>query len=184
MKRIWALQSSIGRMSKLLRDSLRISKIVSDILVQRNLQEPEKVIEFLHPTLLSLFSPFCFRHMARVVERLTLALEKQEKVLVYGDYDVDGVTSTALLYKVLTDLGFQAVAYIPHRQDEGYGLHEEAIQRAAKAGVKVLITVDCGVTAVSEVNIARSLGIDVIITDHHEPPECLPDALRVVKSQN
>ncbi|MDQ7095519.1 single-stranded-DNA-specific exonuclease RecJ [Desulfosporosinus sp. PR] len=180
MKRIWTMTSSFGQMSKLLCKCLRISPIVSDILIQRNLREPEEVIEFLHPTLLNLASPFSFRQMPRVLERLSLALEKKEKVLVYGDYDVDGVTSTALLYKVLTDLGFQAVAYIPHRQDEGYGLHEEAIRRAARAEVKVLITVDCGVTAVSEVKIAKDLGIDVVITDHHEPPECLPEALALL----
>ncbi|WP_088186321.1 single-stranded-DNA-specific exonuclease RecJ [Desulfosporosinus sp. FKA] len=180
MKRIWALKSTPEHMAKIISKSLCLSTIVSDILAQRKLQDPENVIEFLHPTVLSLASPFCFQQMKRVIERMTLALKKQEKVLVYGDYDVDGVTSTALLYKVLTDLGFQAVAYIPHRQDEGYGLHEEAIRRAAKANVKVIITVDCGVTAVSEVTIARELNIDVIITDHHEPPELLPEAYAIL----
>ncbi|AFM42360.1 exonuclease RecJ [Desulfosporosinus acidiphilus SJ4] len=180
MKRIWALQSTPEQISKGISESLGISTIVSDILVQRKLREPKEVIEFLHPTVLSLASPFCFQPMERVIQRLTLALEKQEKVLVYGDYDVDGVTSTALLYKVLTDLGFQAVAYIPHRQDEGYGLNEEAVRRAAKANVKVIITVDCGVTAVSETAIARELGIDIIITDHHEPPELLPEAFALL----
>jgi single-stranded-DNA-specific exonuclease len=180
VKRVWALQSSSGQVSEEISKSLQISKVVSDILVQRNLREPEKVIEFLYPSLLNVSSPFCFKHMKKVIQRLTLALEKSEKVLVYGDYDVDGVTSTALVYKVLTDLGFQAVAYIPHRQDEGYGLHEEAIKRAAKTDVKVIVTVDCGVTAVSEVNSARDLGIDVIITDHHEPPEHMPDAFAIL----
>lgn len=180
MKRRWALRSTSGQISEIIHNSLRISRVVSDILVQRSLKKPDQVIEFLYPTLLNLSSPFCFLQMARVVERLTLALEKKEKVLIYGDYDVDGVTSTALLYKVLIDLGFHAVAYIPHRQDEGYGLHEEAIRRAAKAGVKILITVDCGVTAISEVSIARGLDIDVIITDHHEPSEQLPEAFALL----
>ncbi|EGW40381.1 single-stranded-DNA-specific exonuclease RecJ [Desulfosporosinus sp. OT] len=180
MKRIWSMQQPFGQTSETLRETLGISPVVADILAQRGFRQPEEAIEFLRPTLLNLCSPFCFRDMFRVIDRLSLALEQKEKVLVYGDYDVDGVTSTALLYKVLTDLGFQAVTYIPHRQDEGYGLHSEAIERAAKAGVKVLITVDCGVTSVSEVGFARTLGIDVIITDHHEAPEILPEAFAIL----
>lgn len=180
MKRIWSIQHSSGRMSETLSNFLGISPVVSEILVQRGLYRPEEVIEYLRPTLLNLFSPFCFGDMLQAVERLSLALERKEKVLIYGDYDVDGVTSTTLLYKVLIDLGLQAVAYIPHRQDEGYGLHSEAIERAAKAGVSVLITVDCGVTAVSEVELAKALNIDVIITDHHEPLKNLPEAFAII----
>jgi single-stranded-DNA-specific exonuclease RecJ len=186
LKRIWSLQQSFATTSETLHDFLGISPVVAEILAQRGFRQPEEVIEFLRPTLLELFSPFCFKDMSRAIERLSLALEQREKVLVYGDYDVDGVTSTALLYKVLKDLGFEAVAYIPNRQDEGYGLHSEAIERAAKAGVRVLITVDCGITAVSEVNLAQTLGIDVIVTDHHEPPVVIPAALAIInpKVQN
>lgn len=180
MKRIWSVQQSSGRKSETLRDFLGISPVVSEILVKRGYNQPEEAIEFLRPTLLNLISPFCFCDMLQTVERLSLALERQEKVLIYGDYDVDGVTSTTLLYKVLIDLGLQAVAYIPHRQDEGYGLHSEAVERAAKAGVRVLITVDCGVTAVEEVELAKTLNIDVIITDHHEPPKVLPEAFSII----
>jgi len=180
VKRIWAMQQLYGRTSATLHDSLRISPVVADILAQRGFSQPEEVIEFLHPTLLNLPSPFCFHDMLRAVDRLSLALKKQEKVLVYGDYDVDGVTSTSLLYKVLSDLGIKAVAYIPNRQDEGYGLNSVAIERAAKAGVRVLITVDCGITAIDEVELARTLNIDVIITDHHEPTEILPDAYALI----
>lgn len=180
LKRIWSMQQSFGTTSETLHDFLGISPVVAEILAQRGFRQPEEAIEFLRPTLLNLFSPFCLHDMSKAIERLSLALERKEKVLVYGDYDVDGVTSTTLLYKVLRDLGFQAVAYIPNRQDEGYGLHAGAIERAAKAGVCVLITVDCGVTAVSEVDLARTLGIDVIVTDHHEPPEVLPEAFAIL----
>ena len=180
MKRIWSMQQLYGRTSATLHDSLGISPVVADILVQRGFPQPEEAIEFLRPTLLNLPSPFCFHDMLRAIDRLSLALKQKEKVLVYGDYDVDGVTSTSLLYKVLSDLGVKAVAYIPNRQDEGYGLNSEAIERAAKAGVSVLITVDCGVTAVAEVALARTLNIDVIITDHHEPTEILPDAFAIL----
>jgi len=180
VKRIWSMQQLYGRTSATLHDSLGISPVVADILAQRGFLQPEEAIEFLRPTLLNLPSPFCFHDMLRAIDRLSLALKQKEKVLVYGDYDVDGVTSTSLLYKVLSDLGVKAVTYIPHRQDEGYGLNSEAIERAAKAGVSVLITVDCGVTAVAEVALARTLNIDVIITDHHEPTEILPDAFAIL----
>jgi len=180
VKRIWSMQQLYAQTSATLHDSLRISPVVADILAQRGFSQPEEVIEFLHPTLLNLPSPFCFHDMLRATDRLSLALRKAEKVLVYGDYDVDGVTSTSLLYKVLSDLGIQAVAYIPTRQDEGYGLNCEAIERAAKAGVNVLITVDCGITSVTEVALARTLNIDVIITDHHEPTDILPDAFAIL----
>ena len=174
------MQQAFGRMSKVLGNSLGISPVVTDILDHRGFREPEEAIEFLRPTLLNLFSPFCFKDMKQTIERLSQALEQKEKVLIYGDYDVDGVTSTTLLYKVFIDLGFQAVAYIPHRQDEGYGLHSEAIERAAKANVGLLITVDCGITAVTEVKLAKTHNIDVIITDHHEPLEILPEAFAIL----
>jgi len=179
VKRMWLMRQLYGQTSTL-HDFLGISPVVADILAQRGFPEPEEAIEFLRPTILNLHSPFCFHDMLRSIDRLSIAIKKKEKVLVYGDYDVDGVTSTALLYKVLSDLGVKAVAYIPHRQDEGYGLNSEAIERAAKAGVSVLITVDCGVTAVAEVALARTLNIDVIITDHHEPSEILPDAFAIL----
>ncbi|AFQ42968.1 single-stranded-DNA-specific exonuclease RecJ [Desulfosporosinus meridiei DSM 13257] len=180
MKRIWSAPKSSGRRSEILGNLLGVSPIVSEILVQRGYEKPEEAIEFLHPTLLNLNSPFCFCDMRKTIERLTLALKRQEKILIYGDYDVDGVTSTTLLYKVLIDLGFQAVAYIPHRQDEGYGLHAEAVERAAKAGVSVIITVDCGITAVAEVIQAKTSNIDIIITDHHEPGQVLPEAFAII----
>lgn len=176
MKRIWSKQQTYGQKSETLRDFLGISPVVADILVQRGFEQPEKAIEFLSPTLLNIPSPFSFSDMKRIIERLRHAKNNQEKILVYGDFDVDGVTSTSLLYKVLIDLGFSAVAYIPHRQEEGYGLNQEAINRAAESAVHVIITVDCGITAVEEVNHAKRSGIDVIITDHHEPPEIVPEA--------
>lgn len=159
---------------------LGITPVVADILRQRGIEAEEEIMEFLRPSLLNLNSPFAFREMARAIERLEQARAQEEKILIYGDYDVDGVTSTALLYKVLTDLGFKAVAYIPSRMDEGYGLHKDAITKALQANVKVMITVDCGITAVDEVEYARSQGIDIILTDHHEPPDSLPQAYAIL----
>lgn len=180
MKRVWSMQQPQERTAETLRDALGISPVVADILAQRGFGKPEAAIDFLRPSLLNSASPFDFRDMRQAVERLANARDNKEKVLIYGDYDVDGVTSTTLLYQVLVDLGFTAVAYIPHRQDEGYGLHSEAIERAAKADVRVIITVDCGITAAAEVDLARRLGMDVIITDHHEPPATLPDAFALI----
>jgi single-stranded-DNA-specific exonuclease len=164
----------------LLSESLAVSPIVADILIQRGLREVRKAVEYLRPTMLSLASPFCFKDMSRIIQRLTKALKDKEKVLIYGDFDVDGVTSTALLYKTLVDLGFWAVTYIPHRQEEGYGLHQQTLEKASRADVKVLITVDCGITAFEEIKFANKFGIDVIITDHHEPPQLLPPAYAII----
>ncbi|AGA69934.1 single-stranded-DNA-specific exonuclease RecJ [Desulfitobacterium dichloroeliminans LMG P-21439] len=159
---------------------LGISTVVADILRQRGVETEEQILEFLRPSLLNLHSPFAFREMAQALKRLESARRGEEKVLIYGDYDVDGVTSTTLLYKVLTNCGLKAVAYIPSRMDEGYGLHKEAILKASQANVKVIITVDCGITAVEEVEYAKTLGIDIILTDHHEPPAILPQAYAIL----
>lgn len=179
MQRIWSLPQPSGRTGQLV-DALGLSSAVAEILIQRGIDQVEEAVEFLRPSRLSLVSPFRFQHMERAIKRLQQAYTFQEKILVYGDYDVDGVTSVTLLYRVLTDLGFQAVVYIPHRLEEGYGLNCDAIKKAHTAGVKVIITVDCGITAVEEVAYAQGLGIDTIITDHHEPLQVLPQALAII----
>lgn len=179
-KKIWTKPHSSMLLGEPLHERLGISSVITDILAQRGMNTEEHVVEFLRPSLLNLASPFAFREMALAVERLDRARRDGEKVLIYGDYDVDGVTSTTLLYKVLTDLGFKAVAYIPNRMEEGYGLHKEALLKASQANVNVVITVDCGITAVEEVEYAASLGIDIILTDHHEPPESLPKAYAII----
>lgn len=179
VQRTWSLPQPSGQTGKLV-GTLGLSPTVAGILVQRGIERVDQVVEFLCPSRLNLASPFCFQDMERAMTRLQHAHELQEKVLVYGDYDVDGVTSVTLLYRVLTDIGVHAVAYIPHRLEEGYGLNREAVEKAHSAGVKMIITVDCGITAVEEIAYAQSLGIDVIVTDHHEPPEVLPEALAII----
>ncbi|HWQ88817.1 MAG TPA: single-stranded-DNA-specific exonuclease RecJ, partial [Desulfitobacteriaceae bacterium] len=180
MKKKWLISETKCHQSLLLRESLALSPIVADILVQRGLQEVRKAVDYLRPTMFNLASPFCFKDMSRLMSRLSRTHQNGDKVLVYGDFDVDGITGTALLYKTLVDLGFKAVTYIPHRQEEGYGLHRQALAKAAQAGVKLIITVDCGITAFEEVEFARELGLEVVITDHHEPPERLPAALAIL----
>ncbi|WP_425807502.1 single-stranded-DNA-specific exonuclease RecJ [Desulfitobacterium sp. Sab5] len=180
LKKIWIKPQPVKRISDTIQTRLGLSPVVADILARRGVHSKKQVVDFLRPSLLNLHSPWAFREMNKAIERLELAKCQNEKVLIYGDYDVDGVTSTAMLYKVMKDLDFQTVAYIPNRMDEGYGLNKEAILKAAQAKVKVIITVDCGITAVEEVRYAKELGIQVILTDHHEPPEQLPEALAIL----
>ncbi|WP_414648014.1 single-stranded-DNA-specific exonuclease RecJ [Desulfitobacterium sp.] len=180
LNKIWIKPQPVGPVSNQIQTRLGLSPIVADILAQRGLRTKKQVVDFLRPSLLNLNSPWAFQDMAQAIDRLVLAQSHHERVLIYGDYDVDGVTSTAMLYKVLTDLNFQAVTYIPSRRDEGYGLNKEAVLKASKSDVKLIITVDCGITAVEEIAYAKELGIEVILTDHHEPPEILPAALAVL----
>ncbi|MBN1995738.1 MAG: single-stranded-DNA-specific exonuclease RecJ [Anaerolineae bacterium] len=124
--------------------------------------------------------PFTLKGMAEAVERLRRAIKKQEPIAVYGDYDADGVTATALMMQVLTALGAKVQPYIPNRFDEGYGLNNEALAELAAQGVKVVLTVDCGIRSVPEVAYGRSLGLDIIITDHHTVGEAIPPALAAI----
>lgn len=140
----------------------------------------EQVESFLSPQLEALSSPFRIPGMDRAVARIRQALKEGERILVHGDYDADGVVSTALLVRNLQRLGGQVLTYIPDRFSEGYGVSEEGIRYAQDQGVSLIITVDCGITAVKEVAQARSLGIDVVVTDHHLPQEVLPQAVAVV----
>src|SRR5437762_1859139 len=116
----------------------------------------------------------------RAVERLRRALAARERIVVYGDYDVDGIAGSAILVRAFRQMGVAVAAYIPNRYEEGYGLNEQALRQLAADGARVIVSVDCGVTAVREAALARSLGIDLIITDHHHPPARLPDALAIV----
>ena len=127
-----------------------------------------------------LHDPFLLRDMEKAVERISRAIREQETVAVYGDYDVDGITATCLLTQFLRTLGGQVVSYIPDRTEEGYGLNNHAIDALARRGVTLIVTVDCGITAAQEVEYARALGVDVVITDHHQCKEVLPQAVAVV----
>ena len=127
-----------------------------------------------------LHDPFLLRDMEKAVERISRAIREQETVAVYGDYDVDGITATCLLTQFLRTLGGQVVSYIPDRTEEGYGLNNHAIDTLARQGVTLIVTVDCGITAAQEVEYARALGVDVVITDHHQCKEVLPQSVAVV----
>ncbi|MCF6191582.1 MAG: single-stranded-DNA-specific exonuclease RecJ [Candidatus Hydrothermae bacterium] len=160
-------------------ERVALSPLTARLLSARGIS-PEEVEAFLHPSLEQLHSPFLLHQMDRAVERILEAVKREESILVYGDYDVDGVSSTALLVRGLERLGAKVTAYIPDRFEEGYGLHRSGVDHAREVGATLIVTVDCGVTAMEEVAYARQLGIDVVITDHHLPKETLPDAVAVV----
>lgn len=150
------------------------------ILANRGVDEPEKAGKFLHPKLEELCNPFLLPSMREAVEMITGAIRENEPIMIFGDYDVDGITATALMYLVLSRLGARVSYYLPNRLVEGYGLSEEGYLEAKKRGVSWIITVDCGITAVNEVAFGNARGIRTIITDHHEPTSQLPEAAAIV----
>lgn len=157
-----------------------LDKVIVKILFNRQIDTVESIKNFLNPSLSDLHDPFGMLNMDKAVERILNALRENEKIMVYGDYDVDGITATSLLYLILNKLGARVSYYLPNRLVEGYGLSVEGIKEASAQDVSLIVSVDTGVTAVDEVEHARSLGIDCILTDHHEPGEILPDAVALV----
>ncbi|MEW6013808.1 MAG: single-stranded-DNA-specific exonuclease RecJ [Candidatus Zixiibacteriota bacterium] len=157
-----------------------LDRIIAKILFNRQIDTPETIRQFLQPSLKDLQDPFTLYGMDRAVDRILQALRDNEKMMVYGDYDVDGITAASLLYLVLNKLGAQVSYYLPNRLIEGYGLSVEGIKEASERGVTLIVSVDTGVTAVEEVKHAASLGIECILTDHHEPGEVLPEPVALV----
>ena len=157
-----------------------ISEICASLIYNRGYKTPEEASKFIRFDDVVMHSPLLLKDVEKAVERIQRALNNNEKIVIYGDYDVDGVTSVTMLYLYLKNLGAQVSYYIPNRIGEGYGLSTDAIQLLSTYGVSLIITVDTGVTAVKEVEFAASLGIDVVVTDHHECQAVLPDAVAVV----
>lgn len=157
------------------------SPIVSQLLYQRGLRDPQAITSFFgaaYPA--GLHDPFLLKGMDAAARRIIAAIDAGEPIAIYGDFDTDGVTAVTLLMQVLGSLGADIRPYIPHRLREGYGLNTEAIEQLAAEGVRLLVTVDCGISNADEVAHARAIGLDVIVTDHHTPPARLPDAVAVV----
>ena len=163
-----------------LQNKTNISPVLAQLLYERNVDSPEKVDEFLHPDLDHLHDPYLMLNMEKAVKRITTALRDGENILIYGDYDVDGITGVSILYEAIFKLGGKVSFYIPNRITDGYGLSLDGILLAKKNGVNLIITVDCGITAVEEVSSAKSKGIDVIVCDHHEPADKIPDGYAVL----
>ncbi len=163
-----------------LAEALSVSLLTARALLLRGIRNSEEGREFLHGGLAQLPDPRLLRGMDRAVGRLLLAIEGQEKIVVHGDYDVDGITGTTLLVENLRAFGAQVEYHIPLRLKDGYGLSAQALEQAASAGARVVLSVDCGVSSVEEARTAAALGLDLIITDHHQPPETLPEAYVIV----
>ena len=180
MKKRWKLNPVDKGLKDTLASKLEVLPITAQLLINRGLVDCDKAFSFLSPDLKDLRDPFLLKDMDRAVERVLRAVKSGERIAVYGDYDVDGTSSAALLYLFFREMGVQAECYIPEREKEGYGLNAEAMKRLKAKGVSLLITVDCGTSNRDEVSFASSIGIDVIVTDHHEVPSEIPPAYALI----
>lgn len=183
MNKKWQIYETDEEKIEELKEKYKLNDLLATILVNRGIDNEEKIRLFLEPTRQDFYNPFLMKDMEIAVERIVKAIENQEKVIIYGDYDVDGITSTTVLKKFLKDLGLEVSYYIPNRLNEGYGLNNTAIEKIVNEGYSLMITVDCGISAIEEIDYANSLGLETIITDHHEPGEVLPKALAVVDNK-
>ena len=179
MKKKWQIYETDQEKVNRIETKYKINKLLATIITNRNI--PENDIEtFLNPTRNNFHNPFKMPDMKIAVDRILKAIETKEKTIIYGDYDVDGITSITVLKSFLKDVGLEVDYYIPDRIKEGYGLNKTAIEKIAKDGYTLMITVDCGITGIEEIEYAKTLGIETIVTDHHEPGDNLPNALAVV----
>jgi single-stranded-DNA-specific exonuclease len=177
---VWLVPECNEALVHNLVSEVHVSEMVACILLNRGVTTPEEAARFLSPSLDQLHDPMLLPDMEKGVERTAKAIEAGEKILVHGDYDVDGVTSAALLIRTLTRLGANVVHRIPHRKRDGYDIKPDTADEAHAEGVSLIITADCGVTACSSIERAQTLGVDIVITDHHEPGAVLPDAVAVI----
>ena len=161
----------------------KINEILAKVLVNKGIIDKKDIELFMKPTRKDFHDPFLMPDMEIAVERILKAIEKKEKIMIYGDYDADGITSITVLKNFLEERGLQVASYIPNRLDEGYGLNKEAINKIYNDGYKLMITVDCGISAIDEIEYANSLKIETVITDHHEPAESIPNAIAVVDAK-
>ena len=166
-----------------LKQKYNINQLLATILVNRGIIEQEKLKIFLNPTRKDFHNPFLMPDMEKAVDRIMKAIEKNEKIIIYGDYDADGITSITVLKSFFKDIGIDADYYIPNRLSEGYGLNKTAVEEIANNRYNLMITVDCGITAIEEVELAKIKNIDTIVTDHHEVADELPKAIAVIDAK-
>ena len=180
----WSLAPPQPSLAAQLASALKLPPLLAQCLLNRGLSEPAAIAGFLQPRLKQLADPFLLPNMAAAVERLLQARQRNEALVIFGDYDVDGVTSTALLLEVLRPLGWQVHYYLPHRMDEGYGLSPDGMENClAKFPATLLLAVDCGSTAVAAIASLRQRGVDVIVLDHHQVSTPAPAAIALVNPQ-
>ena len=183
MTKKWEFYNNDEKLVEEICQKFNLNKIISQIIVNRKVVNDEDIRIFITPTRDDFHDPFLFKGMDIAVNRIETAIKNKEKILIYGDYDVDGITSTTVLKKYLLERGAIVDTYIPNRLNEGYGLNKSAIEIIKNRGTNLIITVDCGISAIDEVNYAKELGMDIIVTDHHEVGENIPEALAVIDAK-
>ena len=179
MKKVWNLKDIDIKKAEVYQKKFRVSPMLSKLLVARKIEE-EDIPCFLRPDLDKLNDPFLLNDMEKLVDRILKAKDNNENVVIYGDYDVDGITSITVIYSFLKDLGMKVSYYLPDRLEEGYGLNNNAIKMLKENGADLVVTVDCGISANDIVEYAKDIGLDICITDHHECTENIPKAIAVV----
>lgn len=182
MKKKWQIYEEEKEKINKISIQYHINKLLASILVNRNIEE-DKIEAFLNPTRKSFHDPFLMPDMKKAVDRILKAMQNKEKIIIYGDYDVDGITSITVLKSFLEDRGVHVDSYIPNRLEEGYGLNKPAIEKIAENKYQLMITVDCGISGIEEIEYANSLGIETIVTDHHEVGDSLPNAIAIVDAK-
>lgn len=177
----WVVRSASYNHAKLLADELNISLVTAKVLTQRVGNDVEKARNFINPVLTTMLSPFLMRDMEKAANRIVQAIRKKEKIIVFGDYDADGVTATAVLMTVFSELGANISHYLPSRMEEGYGISDSFIEYAKNSGTSLIVTVDCGTSENENIEKLNSMGINVVVSDHHEPGgQDLPNAFAVI----
>ena len=183
MNKKWQIYQSDYEKIKELQEKYNINKLLATILSNRGIIEEKQIKKFLDPKRTDFYNPFLMPDMESAVNRILKAIENNEKIIIYGDYDVDGITSVTVLKSFFQDRGIHVDEYIPNRLNEGYGLNKTAIEKISKQKYMLMITVDCGISAIEEIDYANQRGIETIVTDHHEPGNELPKALAVVDAK-
>ena len=178
----WQIYESNNEKIEEISKKYNLNKLLATILVNRNIEE-NQIETYLNPNRKNFHDPFLMPDMEIAVNRILKAMKNKEKIIIYGDYDVDGITSITVLKSFLKDRGIDVDQYIPNRLEEGYGLNNPAVKKIAEQGYDLMITVDCGISGIEEIKYANSLGIETIVTDHHEVGEELPDAIAVVDAK-
>ena len=180
MQKKWKYKSADAKRIEEVSKKFGVSELLASVILNRGVEKDEDIEVFLNPTRNDFHDPSKMPDMKKAVDRILKAIKNKEKTIIYGDYDVDGITSITVLKKFLESCGLETGYYIPNRLEEGYGLNKEAIDSISKDGYTLIITVDCGISCIEEIEYASSLGIETIITDHHEPMDELPNAIAVV----
>ena len=183
MNKKWVCDEINEELVEKIKKENNITTLLASILVKRGITDENQIRVFLEPSRNDFYDPFLMPDMGKAVDRIIKAKENNEKILIYGDYDVDGITSICVLKKFLESIGMAVSYIIPNRLEEGYGLNMEAVKKIVEEQYNLMITVDCGISGIEEIEYGNKLGLETIVTDHHEPLDILPNAVAVIDSK-